>query len=46
MEADSVRVVLDGLPVRQSMVLLPPIVEALAGSALFSCPGLVITLGI
>ena len=33
--ADSVRVFLDGLPLRQSMVLLPPIVEALAGSALF-----------
>ena len=28
------------------MVLLPQIVEALAGSALFTCPGSVITLGI
>ena len=45
MGADSVRVFLDGLPLRQSMVLLPPIVEALAGSALFSCPVSVITLG-
>ena len=35
--ADSVRIFLDGLPLRQGMVLLPPIVEALAGSALFLC---------